>query len=240
MNVLVTGISRGVGLAIAKVILRESNCVYGIYRTPTPELEALKKQYPDSFFVMPFDLKDTSGIKKEIFQSFIGNNVPLHGFVNNAAEAYDDLITNMDLKKVEAMFNVNVFAPLLITKLAIRNMLFHNISGSIVHISSISAHTGYKGLGMYAASKGAIEAFSKGVSREWGIRGIRSNVVVPGFMETDMSASLSNEQKQKIYGRNSLKKATDILSVAETVLFLLNKNGGSITGQNIHVDAGTL
>lgn len=82
------------------------------------------------------------------------------------------------------MYNVNVFSPMLLTKYAIRNMLLHHTQGSIIHISSISVHTGYKGLSMYASSKGALEAFSKDTAREWGQLGIRSNVVVPGFMET--------------------------------------------------------
>jgi 3-oxoacyl-[acyl-carrier protein] reductase len=109
-----------------------------------------------------------------------------------------------------------------------------------VHISSISAHTGYKGLAMYAASKGALEAFSKGTAREWGTRGIRSNVVAPGFMETTISASLTDEQRQKIYKRTSLKKATDIASVASSVAFLLSDAAKSITGTVVHVDNGTI
>ncbi|THC82881.1 SDR family oxidoreductase, partial [Bacteroides fragilis] len=96
--------------------------------------------------------------------------------------------------------------------------------GSIIHISSISVHTGYKGLSMYASSKGALEAFSKDTAREWGQLGIRSNVVVPGFMETAMSSSLTEEQKDRIYKRTSLKQATDVRSVAETVAFLRKYN----------------
>lgn len=138
------------------------------------------------------------------------------------------------------MYRVNVFTPMMITKYTLRNMLLHHTKGSIVHISSISAHTGYKGLAMYASSKGALEAFSKDTAREWGGLGIRSNVVVPGFMETAMSSTLTQEQKDRIYKRTSLKAATNTLSVAETVAFLLSDKACSITGQNIHVDNGTI
>ena len=138
------------------------------------------------------------------------------------------------------MYAVNVFTPMMITKYVLRNMLLHHTCGCIVHISSISAHTGYKGLAMYASSKGALEAFSKDTAREWGELGIRSNVVVPGFMETAMSSTLSQDQKDRIYKRTSLKKATSIRSVAETVVFLLSDKACSITGQNIHVDSGTI
>jgi len=138
------------------------------------------------------------------------------------------------------MFQVNVFAPMFITKLVIRQMLLHKIEGSIVHISSISVHTGYKGLAMYASTKGAIEAFSKNTAREWGRNGIRSNCVVAGFMETKMSSSLSTQNKNKIYERTSLKKAVSPVSVSETILFLLSEFSNSITGQNINVDSGTI
>lgn len=133
-----------------------------------------------------------------------------------------------------------LFTPMLMTKYVLRNMLLHGTRGSIVHVSSISAHTGYKGLAIYASSKGAIEAFSKNTAREWGPRGVRSNVVVPGFMETAMSASLSGEQKSRIYRRTSLKSATSISSVAATVAFLLSEGASSITGQAVHVDCGTI
>jgi 3-oxoacyl-[acyl-carrier protein] reductase len=119
-------------------------------------------------------------------------------------------------------------------------MLLHHTRGSIVHLSSISVHTGYKGLAMYASTKGALEAFSKNTAREWGELGIRSNCLVAGFMETEMSSTLDEEQKNRIYKRTSLKKAVDVQSVAETIAFLLSKNANSITGQNIHVDSGTI
>jgi 3-oxoacyl-[acyl-carrier protein] reductase len=179
-------------------------------------------------------------VHKNVFKEFIDNKIQLHGFVNNAAMAYDDIVTNLKLDKLQAMYAVNVFTPMMITKYVLRNMLLHHIKGSIVHISSISAHTGYKGLAMYASSKGALEAFSKDTAREWGELGIRSNVVVPGFMETAMSATLSEEQKKRIYKRTSLKKATSVASVAETVAFLLSDAACSITGIEVRVDSGTI
>jgi len=191
-------------------------------------------------FFKSVDLLDSAGVHKVIFREFITNNIVLHGFVNNAALAYDDIITNLNIERLQAMYHVNVFSPMMITKYAIRNMLLHKTKGSIIHISSISVHTGYKGLAMYASSKGAMEAFSKDTAREWGVLGIRSNCVVPGFMATAMSASLTDEQRSKIYARTSLKTATSINSVAETVSFLLSDKASSITGQNIHVDNGTI
>ena len=93
---------------------------------------------------------------------------------------------------------------------------------------------------MYASTKGALEAFSKDTAREWGEKGIRSNCLVAGFMETAMSATLSTEQKDRIYKRTSLKRPTTTQSVAETVRFLLSQAAESITGQNVFVDSGTI
>ena len=240
MNILLTGASRGVGLEICKVLLSQNHNVYAVSRTHSKEISALEVTHKNLFF-KSVDLGDSASAKSAVFaDDFVSNNIPLGGFVNNAAQAYDDIITNMSVDKLKAMFDVNVFTPMLLTKYVIRNMIYNKLGGSIVHISSISAHTGYKGLAMYASSKGAIEAFSKNTAREWGVKGVRSNVVVPGFMETAMSASLSDEQKDKIYKRTSLKKATDVKSVAETVAFLVSEKSASVTGQNIHVDSGTI
>ena len=239
-NILVTGCSRGVGLEICKVLLREGCTVYGIARSYTEEFKALEQEYNCHLFFKSTDLADSDGARKSIFKDFITNKIVLHGFVNNAAVAYDDIVTNLNLNRLKAMYDVNVFTPMVITKYAIRNMIFHKTKGSIVHISSISVHTGYKGLSMYASSKGALEAFSKDTAREWGVMGIRSNCVVPGFMATAMSASLTEEQRAKIYARTSLKTATSIESVAEMVAFLLSDKASSVTAQSIHVDNGTI
>jgi 3-oxoacyl-[acyl-carrier protein] reductase len=240
MNILVTGCSRGVGLEICKVLLAQGHTVYGVARSHTDEFKALKSEYAGKLFFKSIDLSDSEGARKSVFKEFITNDIVLDGYVNNAAVAYDDIVTNLNLDRLKAMYEVNVFTPMMITKYAIRNMLLHKTKGCVIHISSISVHTGYKGLAMYASSKGALEAFSKDTAREWGVLGIRSNCVVPGFMATAMSSTLTEEQRSKIYARTSLKDATSINSVAETVAFLLSDNACSITGQNIHVDNGTI
>lgn len=239
-NILVTGCSRGVGLEICRVLAAAGDVVYGVARSLSDEYKRLQDEFPGKALFKSFDLADCDNIKTSIFKDYCGRDVAIHGFVNNAAVAYDDIITNLNLDKLRNMYGVNVFAPMMMTKNVIRNMILHKTSGSIVHISSVSAHTGYKGLAMYASTKGALEAFSKNTAREWGPMGIRSNVVVPGFMETSMSASLTDEQRAKIYRRTSLKAATSVRSVAQTVAFLLSDSAASITGQNISVDNGTI
>ena len=239
-NVLLTGISKGLGLETAKLLLKSDYHVFGISRTTTAELNNLKKEFHDRLKLKQFDLSLSDKIKQEIFDDFIDLDTVLHGFVNNAAIAYDDIITNLQLEPLEKMYRVNVFSPMIISRNVIRNFLLHQTPGSIVHLSSISVHTGYKGLAMYASTKGALEAFSKNAAREWGERKVRSNCIVAGFMSSDMNASLSEEQLSRIARRTAMKELTNMSSVAHMVEFLLSDKAESITGNSFFVDSGTI
>ena len=223
-NILLTGDSRGLGNNIRKKLESNGFNVIGISRSGSD---------------IKFDLTNYQEIKKLYFDKIkpIG---PIHGFVNNAAFAYDDIISNLNESLLSKMYMINVFSPMMLTKYVIRDMLLNKTKGSIIHISSISAHTGYKGLAMYASTKGALEAFSKNTAREWGRVGIRSNVVCPGFMDTEMSKSLNEEQKNKIFTRNSMLKELKKDQVSDTVLFLVDDNSSGITGEILHVDNGTI
>lgn len=234
--VIVTGASKGLGLEITRQIINQTEYgVIGISRSnPNISLNNNEK-----YKHINYDLENVRDIKKLYFNE-IKNIGVIHGLVNNGAMAYDDLITNLDIESLETMFKVNVFSSMHLTKYVIRDMLFHKTKGTIINVSSISTHTGYKGLSMYAATKGALEALGKNLAREWGSKGIRVNTVVPGFMETGMSESLTSEQKHRIYKRTSLKKETDIGSVASMVTYLLTESAKSVTGTTIRVDNGTL
>lgn len=237
--IIVTGDSGGLGSAIVKNILNDGKYgVIGISRSLNENIMNLMKDN-QNYVHINFDLENSSEIR-DLYKNKIKTLGEIGGLVNNSAMAYDDIITNANVNRIEKMFSINVYSPMILTKYIIRDMLLHNNKGSIVHISSVSAHTGYKGLSMYAATKGALEAFSKNIAREWGVKGIRSNCVAPGFMETTISASLTNEQRQKIYQRTSLKRATDIESVASMVVFLLSEEAKSITGTVVNVDNGTV
>ncbi len=234
---LVTGVSRGLGLAIAGQLLAEGWAVCSISREESPAWRALVAAHPGRVEWRAVDLARPDDVEEIVFGQWLARR-PVHALVSNAAIAYDDLISNLQVPPLEAMFAVNVFSPMALVRGAIRNMLLHEVQGSIVHVSSVTVETGAKGLAMYAATKGAIEAFSRGTAREWGSRGIRSNCVVPGYMETEMTATLTAEQRAKIYRRAALQQPTEPASVAATVAFLLSERAGSITGQNFGVDAG--
>ena len=126
-NVLITGISRGLGYEITKVILESGDSVWGISRSKTKQVENLLNKYPTTFHWKSYDLRYVEHINKELFYDFVNFDVKLHGFVNNAAIAYDDIITNLQLKPLNEMYRVNVFSPMMITKYAIRNMLLRDL-----------------------------------------------------------------------------------------------------------------
>jgi len=238
-TVVVTGDSGALGSAIVDRLLEEGYKVVGLSRRTTDEMKERISKYNQQYVHVNFDLSKTEEVK-ELYLKVLKKEGPIYGLVNNAAFAYDDIVTNADYKELEKMFRINVFSPIMLTKYVIRDMLLNEVKGSLVHISSVSAHTGYKGLSMYAATKGALESFSRTVAREWGAKGIRSNCVAPGFMETPMSASLSEDEKDRIYRRTSLKRPTEVKDVAEVVVFLLSEKSASITGTTIHVDCGTI
>lgn len=240
MNVLLTGVSKGLGLEIAKQLLMQNHTVYGISRTKTEQLQNLENEYPEKLKFLSFDLSKTDEAKKQIFTSFVNYDTKIDAFINNAALAYDDLVTNLNISKLQKMYSVNVFTPMLMCKEVIKNMIYNKTEGAILHISSISAHTGYKGLAMYASSKAALEGFSKNTAREWGSKQIRSNCLVSGFMNTDMSKSLTADQKNRIYKRTALKAPVLPESAAASAIFLISDAAKSITGQNIFVDSGTI
>ncbi len=238
-NILLTGVSKGLGLETCRNLLAAGYNVYGVSRTRSDEIDELINN-DSNFTHLSYDLKDVENIKNDLLKKELLHEVPIHGFVNNAAYAYNDIITNLSSDRLNEMYQVNVFSPLMITKFVLRNMLLNRVEGSLVHISSISVHTGYKGLAMYASTKGALEAFSKNTAREWGVKGIRSNCIVAGFMETSMSSGLTTDQKNRIYNRTSLKKPTEMESVASMVEYLVSEKASSITGQNLYVDSGTI
>lgn len=223
-NILLTGDSKGLGRSIKSTLESKGYNVIGISRTSND---------------IKFDLSDTDEIK-HLYLNIIKARGPIHGFVNNAAFAYDDIITNLNSTELLKMYNINVLSPMMLTKYVIRDMLLNKTKGNIIHISSISAHTGYKGLAMYASTKGALEAFSKNTAREWGKLGIRSNVICPGFMNTSMSSTLNYSQREKIFKRNSLQSELKVDEVSSVVGFLLSDDSSGITGQVVHVDNGTI
>ena len=160
----------------------------------------------------------------------------LDAFVSNAAVGTEGLLTLTSEAAWRECLEVNLLAPMLLARQVVKGML--NRGGSLVFISSVAARTGLAGLSAYAASKAALVAFSRVLAREYGERGIRSNCILPGYLETELSASLAAEQKARLVRRTALGRLGNVQDVAGTVVFLLSAEAQFITGTEVVIDGG--
>jgi 3-oxoacyl-[acyl-carrier protein] reductase len=125
-----------------------------------------------------------------------------------------------------------------LTKYVVRAMMADGYAGRIVNIASIVAATGHTGLAVYGATKASLLGFTRAMAREVGSLGITVNAVAPGYVDTDMTASLVGEDRERVVRRSALKRLVDIGDVARAVEFLLGEGGKNITGTTLTVDAG--
>ena len=239
-NVIVTGGSRGLGLGIARRLTQAGYSVIAIARKQNSELAAAiqgaENANPGSFRFVPFDLAVIEGIP-DVVKTIRKDFGPIYGLVNNAGISFDGALALMPTSQIEQLVRVNTLSPMVLTKYVVRSMMADG-GGRIVNMSSITAFTGYSGLSVYGATKASIIGFSRSLAREVGRMGVNVNSVAPGFIETDMTHSLKDEQRQQIERRSALKRLADIDDVANAVEFLLSDNAKNITGTVLTVDAG--
>jgi 3-oxoacyl-[acyl-carrier protein] reductase len=138
---------------------------------------------------------------------------------------------------IEALVRLNVLSPVILTKYIVRHMMADG-EGRIVNISSIIASTGYNGLSVYGATKAAATGFTRSLAREVGQLGITVNAIAPGFITTELTQSLSDEQRQRIAGRSALRRLPEADDVARMVEYLLGEGGRNVTGSVLTIDAG--
>lgn len=237
-TILITGGTRGLGLAICKQLLASDYRVLACGRTLTAPLQELIDQDPKKCFFEHLDLSQVDNIRENT-QSILKKHkdLKIYGLVNNAAVGSDGVLATMHDSEIANLLNINVTSTILVTKYVLRSMLMHG-QGRIINISSIIASTGYSGLSVYAASKAALEGFTKSLSREVGRIGINVNAVAPGYMKTDMTSGISDEKLATITRRSPLKTLPSPADVAKTVEFLIGETGDMITGTTFTVDAG--
>lgn len=237
-TVLVTGDSRGLGAEVVEVVLEETPySVVGVSRAESEATRAAEANWPERYTHVDLDLSNVAEIPDR-FREEIEPHGPVYGFVSNAATGHFDPLEETTVDDVRYLFDVNVLSAVVLTKLVAADMEANGTEGSLVYVSSIATKRAYHGLSSYGATKGALEAFASGVARELGPKGIRANCVAPGFMETDMTAGLDEEVRERIYASSGLQEPTSERSVAETVAFLLSPDSRSITGEVVRVDAG--
>jgi 3-oxoacyl-[acyl-carrier protein] reductase len=239
-NVIVTGGSRGLGLGITR---RLASCGYrsiAIARNEGVELAAAMREAaarcPESLHFVPFDLTEIDGMPelvKKLRQEF----GPIYGLVNNAGISADGSLALTSTGEIERVVRLNTTSPMVLTKYVVRSMLADG-GGRIVNLSSITAFTGYSGLSVYAATKASMIGFTKSLAREVGRMGVNVNAVAPGFVDTDMTKGLTEEQREQIKRRSALKRLVEVDDVADAVEFLLGDRSKNITGTVLTVDAG--
>jgi 3-oxoacyl-[acyl-carrier protein] reductase len=227
--VVVTGCSRGLGLDIALRLLALDYLVVGVSRTNPLIVN-------DNFDFLECDLGDidaTTALGVLIVKKY----PDLYGLVNNAAVGADGLLSTQHNSEIESAVRTNLLSPIVLTKYLSRPMLL-NSRGRIINISSVVANTGYRGLSVYAATKGGLVSFTHSLSRDLGPANITVNCILPGFMASAMTSNIDSKSLDKIAARSALKKLVDFQDVSAMVEHLLSDAGANITGTSIVIDAG--
>ena len=234
--VMLSGGSRGLGLAILRELLSSSYRVATFSRKPTPEIRELEKEHAGRLFYYPGDMSDPAGLKGVVgrIESEVG---PIQALINNAGIARDGVLATMRPADIDAVLDVNLRGSLHLTRLVVRPMLART-GGSILNISSIIGLRGYSGLAVYSATKGGLDAMTRALARELGPRNIRVNSIAPGYLETEMSSTLGEEQRVQIVRRTPLGRLGRPADVVGAVLFLLSPASSFITGQTFVIDGG--
>jgi 3-oxoacyl-[acyl-carrier protein] reductase len=237
-NVIVTGGSRGLGLGMASKLAKQGYRAIAIARKESQELTAVMQAgtEPGCIHFVPFDLADLEGIAglvKKLRKDF----GPIYGLVNNAGISVDGALAMLQISQMEQVLRVNTLSPMVMTKAAVRSMMSDG-GGRIINIASIVAFTGYSGLSVYSASKASLIGFTRSLAREVGKLGITVNAVAPGFVDTEMTRGMKDEQREQIVRRSALKRLADVEDVANAVEFLLSDGAKNITGTVVTVDAG--
>lgn len=238
-RVLVTGGTRGLGLALSRQLVEAGFQVIATGRQPSSALDELASrpasQNGGKVVFEPLDLAAIDHLHQRV-TAIVKAHGPLYGLVNNAAIAHDGVLATMHESQIIDI-NVNVIGTLVLTKYALRPMLLAG-EGRIVNVSSVVASSGFNGLSVYAASKSALIGFTRSLARELGKARITVNAVLPGFLETEMSAGLGDAQRATIVRRSPLGQLATLNDVAGAVKYLLSPQASTITGTSITVDAG--
>ena len=231
--VLVTGASRGIGLEAAKHFSKEG---YKVIGTSRGEFNLDELIGDDSAISVQLDLVSKESIKN-LFADLKSEDLLPSVLVNNAGITKDQIFLRMKDEDWDDVIETNLNGLFRVTKAFIKPMV-KNKFGRVINISSVAGLMGNSGQVNYSSSKSAMVGFSRSLAKELGSRNITSNVVAPGFIETDMTTFLSDAEKQEVSKNIPMKRFGSVEDVAKCIVFLASDEANYITGQTISVDGG--
>ncbi|MET9451451.1 beta-ketoacyl-ACP reductase [Streptomyces cinerochromogenes] len=226
-SVLVTGGNRGIGLAIARELAAAGDAVAVTYRSG---------EAPDGLFGVRCDVTSAEAVDRA-FTEVEAEQGPVEVLVSNAGITRDKLVPMMREEDFDAVLDTNLTGAYRVAKRAARSMIRAR-AGRVVFISSVVAFSGQSGQANYAASKAGLVGLARSLAREFGPRNITVNVVAPGFVDTDMTAVLSDRIKADARERIPLGRTASPEDIARVVRFVAGPDAAYVTGAVIPVDGG--
>ncbi len=236
-NIFITGGSRGIGAAIVKQCAEAGARVAFTYSSAEAQAQAILSSLPGEghlTFKMNVTVKEeVDATSAKVIEAF-GD---IHGVVNNAGITKDQLLLRMKDEDFDAVLKANLYGAFYVSKAFAKNLL-KTRNASVVNISSVIGSSGNAGQSNYAASKAGLEGFTRSLALELASRNIRINAVAPGYISSDMTNALSEDQLKYFSEKIPLGRAGEPHEVAQTVAFLLSDASSYITGQTLHVNGG--
>ena len=231
--VLVTGASRGIGLEVAKLFSKEG---YKVIGTSRGDFNLGDLIGDNSAMSVQLDLMSKESIN-DLFEVLKSKDILPSVLINNAGITKDQLFLRMKDKDWDEVIETNLNGLFRVTKALIKPMV-KNKFGRVINISSVAGLMGNSGQVNYSSSKSAMVGFSRSLAKELGSRNITSNVVAPGFIETDMTTFLNDDEKIEVSKNIPMKRFGTVEDVAKCIVFLASDKANYITGQIISVDGG--
>ena len=237
---LITGASRGIGAAIALELGKQGALVYGTATTENGASDITKTFKTENIKGegLMLNVNDNNSIKS-VIDTIQNQTGVIEILINNAGITKDTLLMRMQEKDWDDVIETNLKSVYKLSQVAIKGMMKKRY-GRIINISSIVGHMGNAGQTNYAATKAGISGFTKSLAQEVGKRGITVNCVAPGFIDTDMTKALNEDQRESLLAHIPLSRLGHPNDIAHTVGFLASDNASYITGETIHVNGGML